>query len=442
MATYLFTMVGAVNYHLSTYYYHMPNNPNDSIPIMLFHNNLEIPSQGFVTALKEMTDFYSETFTPYPFEKIGFACTLPVQFNCMENQTMITMLTPWEIGNIFAHEFGHQWFGDYITCRTWADIWLNEGFASYLEAFWDGHVYGIESYYTGIRSYNDVYLQSNRGFPIYIPSWTNHTPAYDSLFDYGIIYAKPACVIHTLRETIGDSLFMQVLRTYMNDTNFAYKTASTNDFIQEVNRVTGQDYTWFFNEWLNQPNHPVYQNTMNVIDSGSAGWKLYFTISQVQTNSGFYRMPVKLKINYSDNSDSIAIVQNTYNNQTFTFTSARQPVGTEFDYDFSIVPKVANSVIGVNNNSKDIPKYFYLYQNYPNPFNSATMITYTLPVSSNVTLKIYDITGRLVANPVNASQPAGEYKISLDANNFASGVYFYRLEAGSFVNVKKMVLVK
>jgi aminopeptidase N len=438
MATYLFSMIGSVNYRLSIYCYHKPNNPNDSIPIMLYYNNQNIPSSDFVNDIKQMTDFYSEKFTSYPFEKIGFANTLPVQFNNMENQTLSNMLAPWEIANIYAHEHGHQWFGDYITCRTWADIWLNEGFASYLEAFWDEHVYGTESYYAGIRSYNDFYLQNNRGFPIYNPSWVNHTPSFDSLFDYGIIYAKPACVIHTLRKTIGDTLFMHVLRAYMNDTNLAYKTASTNDFVQEVNHVTGQDYTWFFTEWLNQPNHPIYQNTMNIVDSGSLGWKLYFTISQVQTNTGFYRMPVKIKINYSDNSDSIALVQNTYNNQTYIFTSVRQPVGTVFDYGLSIVPKVANSVLGVN----EIPSYYYLNQNYPNPFNSTTFITYALPYDSEVTLKIYDMTGRLVSVPVNSNQPAGEYKVKLDASDFASGVYFYRLKAGNYISVKKMVLVK
>jgi aminopeptidase N len=439
MSTYLFTMIGQINYQLSTYYYHKLNNPNDSIPIMLFHNSGNPPSSNFVTSLKQMTDLFSEKFTPYPFEKIGFANIWPVTAGMMENQTLTTIWGPWSPN---PHEHGHQWFGDYITCKTWADMWLNEGFATFLGAFYDEFTYGTYKYYMDIRTSSNMYFQFNRGFPIYNPSWVNHTPSIDSLFDQGIIYNKAACVIHTFRKTIGDTLFMQFIKAYMNDTNFTFKTVSTSDFVQKVDSFLGYRFNWFFDEWLNQPNHPVYQNTMNIADSGSAGWKLYFTISQVQTNSGFYRMPVKLKINYSDNTDSFAVVQNTYNNQAFTFTSARQPVGTEFDYDFSIVPKQANGVIGVNNNSKDVPKYYYLYQNYPNPFNSSTFITYALPVTSNVTIKIYDITGRLIANPVNANQQAGEHKISLDANNFASGVYFYRLEAGDYVNVKKMVLVK
>ena len=72
MATYLFTMIGQINYQLSTYYYHKLSNPNDSIPIMLFHNSGNPPSSNFVTTLKQMTDLFSEKFTPYPFEKIGF----------------------------------------------------------------------------------------------------------------------------------------------------------------------------------------------------------------------------------------------------------------------------------------------------------------------------------------------------------------------------------
>lgn len=443
MATYLFTMIGQINYQLMTSYYHkLTSTESDSIPIMLYFNSLHAPNSNTIASIKQMTDFFSQKFATYPFEKIGFANTIPIHFGNMENQTLTTLHSAWTNLNAFAHEHGHQWFGDYITCKTWADFWLNEGFATYLEAFWVEYIAGINSYINRIKLYNLDYIQSNKHFPIYIPAWQYYTPPNDSLFDMGIIYEKSACVIHTFRKTVGDEMFMRIMKSYMNDTNFAFKTASTSDFVNKVNEVTQVDYTWFFDQWLKQPNHPKYQNSMIIIDSGSAGWKLYFTINQVQTNSGFYKMPVKIKINYSDNTDSIAIVENNINNQTFTFTSARQPVGTEFDYDFSIAPKEANSIIGISHNNESVPKHFNLYQNYPNPFNPSTYITYTLPVASNVILRVYDITGKLVGNPVNGKQLAGEYKVNFEGNNLASGVYFYRIEAGSYVNVKKMILLK
>lgn len=441
MQTYLFAISGQVNYQLNYSYYRYPGNPADSIPIMLFYNPVIPPNAGFIQDLKAITDYFSQIFIDYPFEKIGFAHTYPVGNNNMENQTITFINTAWTSG-IIPHEHGHQWFGDYITCKTWADFWLNEGFASYLESLYSEHFIGRRAYNLSMYAFYSYYLMHNPGFPIYNSAWENYTPPNDTLFNYAVIYSKSACVIHTLRRTLGDSLFFRTMKSYMTDTNFAFKSASTSDFNAKVNSIAGQDYSWFFDQWIRQPNHPVYQNTMNIIDSGAGGWKLYFTINQVQTNTVFFRMPVKLKINYSDNTDSNAVINNTFNNQTFTFTSARRPVGTFFDYDTSIVPKVANSIIGINNHAEAIPKHFSLYQNYPNPFNASTFITYSLPVESNVVLKIFDMTGKLVWEPVNTKQSAGEYRIIFEGNNFASGVYFYRFEAGNYVSVRKMILLK
>lgn len=88
-----------------------------------------------------------------------------------------------------------------------------------------------------------------------------------------------------------------------------------------------------------------------------------------------------------------------------------------------------------------IPKQFKLYQNYPNPFNPATTIKYDLPKNGNVTLKVYDLLGREIYS-VNEYKIAGSYELKFDGSNYASGLYFYRIEEGNFVEVKKMVLVK
>jgi hypothetical protein len=85
---------------------------------------------------------------------------------------------------------------------------------------------------------------------------------------------------------------------------------------------------------------------------------------------------------------------------------------------------------------------YRLEQNYPNPFNPTTNITYVLPKAENVSLKVYDVLGREVATLVNEVKPAGAYTVPFNASNLASGVYFYKLQAGSFVQTKKMMLVK
>jgi hypothetical protein len=89
-----------------------------------------------------------------------------------------------------------------------------------------------------------------------------------------------------------------------------------------------------------------------------------------------------------------------------------------------------------------VPEDFSLSQNYPNPFNPSTVISYRLPVTSFVTLKVCDILGREVATLVNEEKPAGEYEVEFDGSNLPSGIYFYQLKAGEFAETKKMILLK
>ena len=91
---------------------------------------------------------------------------------------------------------------------------------------------------------------------------------------------------------------------------------------------------------------------------------------------------------------------------------------------------------------KEIPKSFALSQNYPNPFNPVTKIKFTVPTSSYVNLTIFNSLGQEVKNLVSEEKSAGDYEVSFDASNLTSGIYFYRLKAGSFVEIKKMILMK
>ena len=99
-------------------------------------------------------------------------------------------------------------------------------------------------------------------------------------------------------------------------------------------------------------------------------------------------------------------------------------------------------VMSIINISAEIPEIFSLSQNYPNPFNPVTMIKFALPKASFVTLKVYDMLGREVAELVNGTKSAGQYIVDFDASSLTSGIYFYRLETNGFVDVKRMVVLK
>jgi hypothetical protein len=98
--------------------------------------------------------------------------------------------------------------------------------------------------------------------------------------------------------------------------------------------------------------------------------------------------------------------------------------------------------VGIAPYTNEVPSSYALSQNYPNPFNPTTNIKFNLPKNENVSLKIYDILGNEVQNLVEGVQQAGVYNITVDASNLASGIYFYTLRAGSFVETKKMSLIK
>jgi len=99
-------------------------------------------------------------------------------------------------------------------------------------------------------------------------------------------------------------------------------------------------------------------------------------------------------------------------------------------------------IVGVNGDDNLLPVVYSLSQNYPNPFNPSTTIEFALPLNSDVSLVVYDILGRQVTELVKGNFNAGYHKVRFDASNLASGVYFYSIKAGDFVNVKKLMLLK
>jgi len=434
-------MTSKVNYQLNISYWHKWSNPSDSIPFRFYFNAGENPNP-VSSILPAMADWFSENFIEHPFDKNGFA-TLNEDFywGGMENQTL-TSLCPgcWQEG-LAAHEFAHQWFGDMITCGTWADIWLNEGFATWSEPFWYESYGGYSAYKTEINDYANTYLSQNPGWAISNPEWAVTTPPLDVLFNYAITYTKGACVLHQLRYVLGDSLFLATLKSYCADSNFKFKSATIPDFIGKVNAVTGEDYTWFFDQWIYQPNHPVYQNTYHFESIGSNQWKVNLFMKQVQTNASFFKMPIEVMVRFSDGSDTTYRVMNDVNSQSFSWVVDKQPVILLFDPGKQIVLKSGGTIVGTEfQNSRG--NKTQLYQNTPNPATSLTQISYDLTESSKVRLDLTNLHGNLVRSLVNEFQSPGKHEVILNCEGILPGSYIYTITTGEQVLHQKMVIVK
>lgn len=442
ISTYLVVMTSKLNYAIDIVYWKKLSNPNDSIPIRFYHN----PGQNISSVrnvILPMTTYYSQAFGEHPFEKNGFAYvsnSAGFTWGGMENQTLTTMNGWGE--NLASHEYAHQWFGDMISPASWSNIWLNEGFATWSEGYWLERTGGYAAYKSSINSDASTYLSQNPGWAISEPSWDVTTPNSNTLFNYAITYCKGSAVVHLLRYTLGDSLFFKGVKAYATDTvNFKFKNATIPDFFAKMSAETGQDLTWFYNAWIYQPNHPIYQNGYNIVNLGGGQYRVNFLAKQTQSG-GFFPIPIMIKFAFSSGSDTTVKVMNSANNQLFSFYFYRQPTGVTFDPNNEIVLKSATLLVNADENVSTLPEKFALHQNYPNPFNPVTNINYDIPKNSNVKITVFDVSGKEVSVVVNEFKQAGRYSSSFNGMKLASGVYYYKIQAGDFSEVKKMTLIK
>ncbi|TSA28104.1 MAG: T9SS C-terminal target domain-containing protein [Bacteroidetes bacterium] len=437
VATYLITWTSYTNWNINISYWNNIYDPSDSIPIWLYKK----PTENITSALEKiplMTDLYADKFGPYPFSKIGFATITTFPWAGMENQTMVNLKpNGYSDEPLIAHEHSHMWFGDLITCGTWADIWLNEGFATYCAQLWLENQSGYFAYKNKMNSLANNYLSSNPGWPIYNPDWAIHTPSANALYNVAISYNKGACVLFQLRYVLGDSLFFAVLNAYATDTNFSYKNAVTEDFVAVTNAVTGEDYTWFFNEWVYAPNHPYYENVWEREDLGGGQFRISLEMNQTQTNTVFFKMPIEVQVDFNDGTDTIVTGWNDTNPQILEWTFDKYPSNVIFDPYRNILLKLGTTIVGTREPEES---GFLLRQNNPNPFRDQTTITYSVPSEELVSINLLDNTGKIILTPVYEVHQPGEYFIIVSGKQLPAGIYFCRLEAGTTVRTIKLII--
>lgn len=418
------------NYTVFTNYFKYTDT--DSMPVVhyVYPENFDY-SKPMIDKTPWMLKVYSDAFGLYPFikEKYGQA-----QFGWsggMEHQT-VSFIASFDEG-LMVHEMAHQWFGDKITCRDWHNIWLNEGFATWCSAYYYGQTYGPSNY----TSFINGCINSAKNAKGSI--WVQDTTSVGSIFNSPRTYNKGAVVLHMLKGITGDSVFMNIMRSYINKPSLIYNTAVTEDFEAVADSVYGQNLGYFFNEWIYGVNYPKYNISWDYnLESGNI-YKITLTINQTaNTNPVFFTMPVQVKVS-TILGDTLLTFFNNMQSQQFVFNVAGKPINLVFDPNNVILK--TQTITDVPDDI--IPKEFALKQNYPNPFNPSTKISYTIPIRSNVTLKVFDILGNEVAVIFSGIREAGfyteEFKIS---NLIPSGIYFYSLSSGALNLTKKMTILK
>ncbi|MGQ9798340.1 MAG: M1 family metallopeptidase [Ignavibacterium sp.] len=339
LSTYLVVISSKKNYQLDEIEW--KSLSGKKIPVRFYWNEGE--NQSALNLIKSITpqmmDYFSELLCDYPFEKNGYATLNELFiFGGMENQTLISLCANCWDELLIAHEFSHQWFGNLITLKTWSDVWLNEGFATFAEGLWIEHRFGKDAYKQYMAVQAERFFQAEDKFPIFNIDWRDKIPDINKLYNGPIIYAKASAVLHMLRYVLGDSIFFNALKSYTNDSDLQYGNISTEEFISKLMNYTGKDLGWFFNQWLAGTYYPIYKNYYSITQTDSE-FIVDLVFTQENKENIYYQMPFNIKILFDDGSLAEEIVFNEMNNQNFQFIYNKKPVKIYFDPENNILLK-------------------------------------------------------------------------------------------------------
>lgn len=280
-------------------------------------------AQNQTPLLDTIFKFFIEKFGAYPYENEKYGHAECGFGGGMEHSTMSFMGS---FGvSLMAHELAHQWFGDKITCGTWHDIWLNEGFATYLDGLTCERGIGYTSWYNWKNDKINYVTQSNFG-----STYVSNISSVYSIFNYRLVYSKGSLLLHMLRWKLGDTDFFNAIMDYISDPDLAYSYAVTDDLKAHLEEESGQDLTEFFDDWLYGEGWPDYD----------IGWeydsecdKVYVEIQQTHSaNDGtFFEMPVPIR--FSDESQDTIVIFDQDSPDRTDFYASLDFIPTQITFD-------------------------------------------------------------------------------------------------------------
>ena len=398
--------LGAVNLPMQTYCY---------------PENLAAFQAGTQNVLDAMQLFHNY-FGDYPFikEKYGH-----VQFGWgggMEHQTSTFVVNTGE--SLVAHELGHQWFGDKITCGSWEDIWLNEGFATYLARFYMENKYPS----TIINNRRSVVnnITSNTGGSVKVEDTTN----VNRIFDGRLSYNKGSYLVQMLRFKLGDSAFFNGIRKYQKDPAVIYGFARTADLKRNLEEESGQDLTIFFNQWYQGQGYPSYNVQWSELGSSYVKIKM----NQVTSHSSvsFFEMPVALKFKNASQEKTV-IVDNKFNGETFIRNIGFKPDTVLVDPEYWLISK-NNSTEKIIFPSTGNP----VVELFPNPIqNPFTVYLHDFNLDA-ADLVMFNMLGQQIYKQ-HIKLINGAEILQLNFNNLSHGTYILKIISGDFKYTKKLL---
>lgn len=349
---------------------------------------------------------YDSVWADYPFANERYGETEFSWGGGMEHQTNSFVTSPDE--GLVVHELAHQWFGDKITCGSWQDIWLNEGWATY-----NAHFLYNERYHPELVKQNAI---SDRSFVTALPNGSvlvDDTSSVNRIFDNRLSYSKGGFVLRMLRLTLGDKAFFRGVRRYHKDPLVIYNFARTADFQRNMEAASGKDLDYFFNQWIYGQGYPSITVNWSQTGSGNATVKVSETTSH--TSVSFFKLKLPLLFKNSTQSKLIYVDANT-NNQSFTVTPGFAADTVIIDPDVMLLSKNNKSV-------RSSLSAGIAFSVSPNPFTNMMQVSLDAEAGKKGTLQLMDNLGHVFATSSFTTTGKGQ-KVQLTVSRtIPSGLY-------------------
>lgn len=392
--------------------------PNAFPIVNYIYPETQTATQNNLAVTLPIMSLFENLFETYPFsnEKYGHAqCALG---GGMEHST-VSFMGGFD-RNLIAHELAHQWFGDKITCGTWQDIWLNEGFATYLSGLVIESLDGANSF-TSWKGSLINNITSQPGGAVYLTE--TETQNVGRIFSNRLSYNKGGMVAHMLRFKLGDVAFYQGMKNYLADPNLAYGYATTQNLKTHLATASGMNLDEFFNDWIYNQGYPTYTITAQNWTAG----QVRFVVNQTQSHASvsFFEMPVPVRVTGAGGQTLDLVLDNTVNNQVIFKSVPFAITGVTFNPKNDIISK--NSTATLGNEEFTLLKDVKLY---PNPVSN----TLNLELPSNVSIEksvFYNALGQIIKESTN--------EVSWDVSALPSGVNFIKIYTDSGTKQLKFI---
>ena len=389
-----------------------------SLPVQNYiypEDSVEVSTEIFTT--DTLLQFYDSLLGPYPFMKEKYGHAQFGRGGGMEHQTM-SFMTHFGFG-LVAHELAHQWFGNKVTCGSWQDIWLNEGFATYfagvpLETMYDG------KYWYDWKYDNLIRATRNNMFSIFVED----TSTVQRIFNPDLSYGKGGYVLHMLRHQIGDENFYNGIRSYLSDPDLAYKTALTSDFFSHMEIAADTNLDLFKNQWIYGIGYPSF-NIEWQQDNDLLNLRLIQTTSSLSTPFFNLRVPILVL----GTSDSLWL----HINQHTSIQNREIPVdfevlSIEIDPNLNLISK-SNFVINTA-----ILGEFTLY---PNPASESIHI---IPDKGSQITNEYEIFSSNGTRLLHVDNVSLHGTFEIDISKLPQGSYQIRMFSGKNIRIESFVI--